>query len=120
MANRSKHDNLVETILKNPQIVGLEDILSAETEVGCVDNGFTICMPDIVFEYGSGELAIVEVKSNCTGRSLNKLYDQLRKGFYYFLRKYRKRCRTIGAYLAGSRIVSVEYKFRGEKDGEHE
>ncbi|MBW3015522.1 hypothetical protein KY330_03810 [Candidatus Woesearchaeota archaeon] len=112
----SKHDSLVDLILKDPELVGLSDVVTARTEVACYDNGATICIPDIVF-YGDGLKAIVEVKSSAHERCIKKLKEQLKRGFHYFLKKYGERYRTIGAYLSNGKLKTIEYFFKGDKNG---
>ena len=116
MGRNKKHDSLVDLILNDPSLVGLDSVISARTEVECPDNGGLVCVPDIVFEYEAGS-TIVEVKSNGTDRALKKLESQLRKGYNYFLKKYGKRCRTFGAYLANGKLKVKEYFFGGGKNG---
>lgn len=117
MSRNKKHDSLVELILKEPSIVGLEDVISAETEVECYENGCTYCVPDIVFNYGEDLSAIVEVKSNSDEKCLTKLKDQLKRGYKYFLKYFGKKCRTIGAYLSNDKVKVIEYDFGGAETG---
>jgi len=97
------HENLKKRIKKNPELIGLENIVGVEEEVPCYDeDGNMVCQPDLVFELADSKV-LVEIKSSSHKRALAKLKDQLRRGYNYF-KKQGELYECIGVYLENNEI----------------
>lgn len=104
-----KHDELKQQIKKQPSLIGIRNVYVATEEVALYRDGdHLIRIPDLLFlaekadkngKYNNYlEWILVEVKSGCSQKRLERAMEQLFDAKHYLKEHLGVNCRTVIAY----------------------
>lgn len=80
----AKHEELKRQIVLNPQIIGLEDIISHQEEVRYTNGRRILGQVDLIFWDRYGKPYIVEVTTSTSEKARRRVRKQVRRAKSYF------------------------------------